>query len=470
MRLTLGARAFVAVSLALVTILVIGLGAVRWRIFDAPIAAPIVREEDRLAPLVDDLAKHYVRRGDWSFLPATASARQAWLRDQWGDLSARVAPTRDDAGLASSLGFRLGLIDRDGHSLAGAVPHPVLVAAISTDVARLPIVVAGESVGYLVLIKAGDARHGLAMSFLVDQQRNLAWIAALALVSGALAAAVLGWHFRRPIQRMVAGARLWQRAHWDTRLDAARGDELGELARAFNGMAATLEAAELDRRRWVSDTSHELRTPLAVLRAQLEALEAGVRAATPDNLALMRRQVLSLSELVDDLHALASADEGRLLRDLAPFDLWPLVIEAAAAQADRLAQACVSCRLAAAPAQSRVLGDVARLRQVLGIVLDNGAHHVAAEGRIDISNRVVDDELQLIVDDTGPGVSADLLPRLGERFFRVEASRNRADGGAGLGLALARRIAEAHHGRLIFAASPLGGLRVTLTLPLVATP
>ena len=74
---------------------------------------------------------------------------------------------------------------------------------------------------------------------------------------------------------------------------------------------------------------------------------------------------------------------------------------------------------------------MARLRQVLGIVLDNGARHVAIEGCIDISNRVVDDELQLIFDDTGPGVSADLLPRLGERFFRVEASRNRADGGAG---------------------------------------
>ncbi len=470
MRLTLGARAFVAVSLAFVTILAIGLGAVRWRIFDAPIAAPIVHEEDRLAPLIDELANRYARQGDWSFLPATAAARNAWLRDQWGTLSARVAPTRDDAGLASSLGFRLGLIDREGHYLAGAVPHPLLVAAISTDLARLPIVVADEPVGYLVLIKAGDARHGLAMSFLVDQQRNLAWIAALALVSGALAAAVLGWHFRRPIQRMVTGARLWQQARWDTRLDAARGDELGELARAFNGMAATLEAAELDRRRWVSDTSHELRTPLAVLRAQLEALEAGVRAATPENLALMRRQVLSLSELVDDLHALASADEGRLLRDVAPFELWPIVTEAVAAQADRLAQARVSCRVTAVPARSQVLGDAARLRQVLCIVLDNGARYVSPEGRIEISGRVIDDELQVIVDDTGPGVSADALPRLGERFYRVEASRNRADGGAGLGLALARRIAEAHHGRLSFAASPLGGLRVILSLPLVTTP
>src|SRR5205823_7757156 len=111
---------------------------------------------------------------------------------------------------------------------------------------------------------------------------------------------------------------------FDVRLDAGRSDELGELARHFNTLARQLESAESARRQWVADTSHELRTPLAVLRAQLEAIQDGVRSASPEHVATMLRQVLSLNRLIDELYALARADVGALDLRLEPVDLWQL--------------------------------------------------------------------------------------------------------------------------------------------------
>ncbi|MFO1496316.1 MAG: ATP-binding protein [Lysobacterales bacterium] len=459
MRFTIALRLFVTVSLAFVAVAVVGVAAVRWRLFDAPPAAVAAHEEARLDALARTLALRYADHQDWSFLPAAAAARNAWLRM----LAQTTAPGADAA--APNFEHRVGLLDGDLRPLAGALAHPAMVAFASIDRVRRPVIVAGATVGYVVLIKASDPERALALAFLVDQQGNLALIAALALGASALAALLLAWGFRRPIRQLVAGARQWQAANFALRLDAGRSDELGELARAFNAMAAALEAAERSRRQWVADTSHELRTPLAVLRAQIEALECGVRAATPEHLAVLHRQVLALTQLVDDLNALARADEGQLLRDWSPHALWPLLAEICAAHAERLAGARLTWKLRPAPAQACVRGDRDRLAQIISNLLENCIRYVPPGGHVEISGHVASDGLQVIVEDSGPGVPAELLPRLGERFFRVEPSRDRAHGGSGLGLALATRIARAHGGQLRFSASPLGGLRATLTLP-----
>jgi two-component system sensor histidine kinase BaeS len=282
----------------------------------------------------------------------------------------------------------------------------------------------------------------------------------------ALAAALLAAHFRKPIRQLVDGTRRLGQGHFDVQLPTRRSDELGELAATFNRVAARLKDIERWRQQWVADTSHELRTPLSVLRAQLEALQDGIRAATPDTVALMLQQVLSLTALVDDLHELARADQGQLQYDKATVDAWAVVTDVFASFDEKFRAAGLIASIGAPPSSSTVLADATRLRQVLVNLFENSVRYTDAGGRIEVGGERFEHELRITIDDSAPAVPANLVEHLGERFFRVEPSRNRQFGGTGLGLALSRHIVEAHGGRLSFAASALGGLRVIVVLPL----
>jgi two-component system sensor histidine kinase BaeS len=216
----------------------------------------------------------------------------------------------------------------------------------------------------------------------------------------------------------------------------------------------------------VADTSHELRTPLAVLRAQLEAIEDGVRTADQATVAAMLRQVLALNTLIDQLYALARADVGALDCQCQPLDLWALACETAESFSDRLHASGLSLAIGPAPAESHVLADADRLRQVFGNLFENAARYTAAGGSVAMHAQAAGGQLAIVIDDSAPGVPDEALERLAERFYRVDASRSRAKGGAGLGLALCQRILEAQGARLSFGHSPMKGLRVTVTFPL----
>jgi two-component system sensor histidine kinase BaeS len=181
---------------------------------------------------------------------------------------------------------------------------------------------------------------------------------------------------------------------------------------------------------------------------------------------LLLRQVLSLTKLVDELHELARADLGQRHYDKTSMDAWQLVQDALAGFAEKFRIAGLTVSIGAVPPRTMVHGDAERLRQVVGNLLENSVRYTDASGRIVVSGAMSGDELHISIDDSAPAVPEPLLDRLGERFFRVESSRNRQLGGAGLGLALSGHIIEAHDGRLAFAASPLGGLRATIVLPL----
>jgi two-component system sensor histidine kinase BaeS len=465
LRLTLGARLFLAALAAFLAVGAAGVLLVRWNV---PEAAPGIATGDLALAgrLADDVADRYRARRDWSFLPADATARQRWLDAELARLQAAAAPGGPAA--FPCLGYRIALLDAAGRTLAGARAGRVLVAVASVDTVWLPLAVDARSVGTLVVAHADDRRSDLAIAFLIDQQRHLELLAIVGLALAVLAAAWLAAGFRRPIGQLVDGARRLGAGRLETRLDARRGDELGELARTFNQLAARLGDTEQRRREWIATTSHELRTPLAVLRAQLEALQDGVRPATPENLALARQQVLALGTLVEDLGALARADVEPLQCAPTRIDAWQLLHEVVDGSLERLAAAGLGLALSAPPARRRVTCDADRLRQVLLNLLENSLRYTAPGGRIQITGSAAGGELRIAVEDTAPGVPDEALPRLGERFFRVDASRSRRLGGAGLGLALCRQILEAHGGRLEFAASALGGLRATVVLALEA--
>ncbi len=468
--LTLARRLFASVLAAFVAVALLAVLLVRWSV-SSPAPHAAYADEPLLDQLALRLAVRYREQGNWSFLPTGPLQRQAWLEDEL----ARVAGADAEGArsvrmpMSAALAQRIALLDVHHALLAGAVAKPLLVAVASIDTRERALVLEGRTIGRLVLSRAENPRDDLAVAFLIEQQEALLLVVlvGLGLVTGA--ALLLAAHFRRPVRQLVEGARRLGAGRLGTRLAMKRSDELGELARTFDQLAAQLEQAKRSRRQWVADTSHELRTPVAVLRAQLEALHEGVRPATPENIALLLRQVSSLGKLVDDLRALAQADVRGPAMDQAEVRPWSLVCEVAEDFSGRLAQAGLSLAVGPGPEQALVRCDAHRLRQVVVNLLENCIRYTDKGGQVRIAGACRDGEFHASVDDSSPGVPPEALPRLGERFFRVDGSRSRRLGGSGLGLALCRQLMEAQGGRLAFSASPLGGLRAMLSLPLDAT-
>ncbi|MDY0963676.1 MULTISPECIES: ATP-binding protein [Massilia] len=492
MKIGIGHRLFIAVLLAILTVAGAGVLLLRHKVLGSFGDYAVGIELDRLDGLSNAVARQYRDHGGWTFVPG-GDARRGWITQELARLqtSRVVAPVMPVApappappampvapvppappapplpplpppaptGVTQDLHTRITLLDATGRYLAGRQPGTL-------PLARRPIEVDGQTVGYLGVARSHRPSDAMAYAFLSELQHSLWLIGAVAVVLSALAAILLARHFRHPIDQLARGAATLAAGDYGVRLPKARSDELGALARHFNVLAERLDGAETARRQWVADTSHELRTPLAVLRAQLEAIQDGVRQATPEAIDAMGRQVRSLTRLIDELYALARADVGALECRREVLDLWALAASEAGAFAGRFQAAGIALDIAAAPTASRVLADPDRMRQVLANLFENSLRYTTAGGAVRLAAHADAGRLHLLLDDSAPGVPDEALSRLAERFYRVDASRSREHGGAGLGLALCRRLLEAQGAALAFAHSPLGGLRVTVSLPL----
>jgi two-component system sensor histidine kinase BaeS len=462
-KMSIAYRMFVALLLAMVLVAVSTIGLTRWALFDQA-TAPVAPVPYNASRLVAALAADYRAASGWAFLPGDREGRDARLRRREQDIVTSAPGIPIQQGNPGSE-YRLGLVDPAGNVLAGATPSRALVVLASIDRRLYPVVVDGRTVATLMVSGAESASGSHAVAFLIDNQRNIAAIAWIALVLSALAAGSLAASFRRPIARLLSAMHRLEQGQLDTRLDDRRRDEFGELASSFNHLATRLDAMEASRRLWVADTSHELRTPLAVLRAQIEGLQDGVREVNPAAIDAMHRQVMSLGALVDDLAALARSDVGLLDCRLLPMNPWPIVAAVFEAFAPRLAAAGLTASLAVPDAPVSIRGDEERLGQLWANVLENALRYTDRGGRIVARGENHNHAVVLVIEDSSPGVPEPMLARLGERFFRADESRSRRSGGSGLGLARSLAIAAAHRGTLAFATSSFGGLCVRITLP-----
>jgi two-component system sensor histidine kinase BaeS len=223
-------------------------------------------------------------------------------------------------------------------------------------------------------------------------------------------------------------------------------------------MADAVTTQEELRRRMVGDVAHELRTPLTNLRCELESIQDGLTTPDPARIASLHEEVLHLQRLVEDLQDLAIAEAGALVLHRERVDLGAAVARIVGDQAELTAE----CGLA-------VDVDPTRLRQVVHNLLANAARHTAEGAPVQIRIARAGEEATVAVVDRGPGIPADQLERIFERFHRVDEARSRAGGGAGLGLAIVRRLVELHGGR-VWAESVAGeGATFTFTVPLASS-
>ncbi|MDB5847890.1 MAG: baeS [Rhodoferax sp.] len=382
----------------------------------------------------------------------------------------------DPRGRPDSVYQRLAVLDAAATVLAGA--RVDLGRAI-----RQPLTYQGRAVGYLALAPLQSTQTEAGRAFIAQQ---LGFVVTTGL-AGLLLALLISWQFAKrwlaPIRQLMLGAEAVAAGRLDTQVALRGSDELALLTRTFNAMAARLAGVDASRQRWLADVAHELRTPLAAMRAEIEALQDGVRPYGEATAARLHRQVMRLGQLVDDLR-LSLQEPGGPPLQLAPVPVIALLLEAAGAMAPRFSAAGIALEpegLQALTAETGsrgplVLADARRLGQVFGNLLENSLRYTDAGGRVVLTAAVVQDTaarvIRIDIQDTAPGPAAEDLPRLFDRFYRGEASRSRVAGdlgGSGLGLAICKALVEAHGGRISVQASQLGGLWTTLVLPLEPT-
>ena len=363
----------------------------------------------------------------------------------------RFVSIPDRLGLSS----RLSLYDEK---------HQFIVGEPATDqIAYRPILVDQKVVGYLGLKPVLDQDDASSINFFSNQKRYLLLVYALTVLSSLVAALLMAAYFKKPIQRLLNATLELTRGNYQHQVMIKRNDELGDLSNQLNHLADILHQHEESRRQWVADTSHELKTPLAVLQAQIEAMQDGIRKATPEHLDAMMRQVSSLKKLTQDLADLAQADAQQLKCYFAEVNPWDVVLQEVDNFKSTFEQNQLEVSLSGEGALLSLDRD--RFKQIIVNLLGNCVRYTEQGGKIQIHTQQNEHEWVLYVDDSPFGLSDEQLARLGERFYRVDDSRTRSTGGTGLGLALSCKLAQALGGSLAFNHSPLGGLRCVLTFP-----
>ena len=318
----------------------------------------------------------------------------------------------------------------------------------------------GRVAGYLIT-RSGSSEQ----AYIGGLNRSILLAGATASLVAILLGLLLTRTVVKPLQVVRDAARRIGSRDLAYRVPVTTNDEVGDLARQFNDMAAALERDEELRRRMVADIAHELRTPLTVIRGQVEALQDGVFELTPDNVGPIHDQVLVLGRLVDDLRDLALAEAGRLPLELSDVDLFVLASRTMASFQPQAQARHVSLTLEEGDGPACVRADAQRLGQVLANLMSNALRHTPEGGGIML--RVWGDKQAVLlnVSDTGPGIEEKDLPFVFDRFYRGDRSRSRIEGGTGLGLAIARQIVEAHGGQISVSSPPNEGASFTISLP-----
>jgi two-component system sensor histidine kinase BaeS len=442
-------------------------------------------EEARLVPVISQLADGYRLNGNWTWVTANRERwndlladtlgwrtgrrdgmRTEWPRFQPPNLEERVPrPAPGDTGTwpALTIDWRLMLFDADGKLLIQ--PPPWFESTDPEKATRLPIQVDGKVVGYLGYGQRLDVLQSLESITARQQSLRFGVIAIGMLFSVLLTAALISSWLARRLRLLGAGAGALARGDYGTRLAVQGHDEVAQLANDFNHLAEALEAAQRGRQQWIADIAHELRTPLTTLRAEIEAVQDGVRPLTQASIASVGQEVHRLTRLVDDLRLLSLSDLGALTYRKAELDLAETIAETLAAGSATLQEAGISVEQQMQP-DVMVEADPDRLAQVFGNLLQNTVRYTDAPGRLRVRLAVEGGEACIDWEDSSPGVSDEDLGRLTERLYRVDASRSSASGGTGLGLAIVLAIVSGHGGRMQADHSALGGLHWRIWLPL----
>ena len=351
------------------------------------------------------------------------------------------------------------IIPNDRYKIGDQIP-PAAVALGE------PIRQAGEIVGILVPIRVPFQGNTREVEFIQRTNTLLLYGALIGAVIALLLGIFLSRTLTRPIRELTQATHAVSEGDLSQQVPVRSNDELGELAQAFNKMSAELSRSINSRKQMTADIAHELRTPLSLILGHAEAVHDGVLPPTLENFEIIREEAARLEHLVNDLRILSLADAGELTINLQTIEPESLIQEVTSLYQYQAQRKNIGLGLEIASSLPTVEVDPGRITQVLTNILDNALRHTPEGGRIIISVKEVNDQIEIAIQDSGPGLKAKDLDRIFERFYRTDSARQREDsGGTGLGLAIARSIVQTHGGQLSAQSEAGNGLRVIITLP-----
>ena len=330
-----------------------------------------------------------------------------------------------------------------GCLILGVIAVVALIAAIVTALA-------GTLVSWV--LGATGFRPGTAQVVLVTT--------ALLLVLFATVAQRGIRRFSRPMDDLIDAAGRIEKGDYSAHLSETGPAELTSVARAFNAMSARLKTSDEQRRSFLADVAHELRTPLSIIRGQAEAIADGVYPGDAEHVTPILDATRSLEVLVEDLRTLVLTEAGSLVLNREHVEPGALVQDVLASFETQSEAFGVSMASAIAAAVPNVDVDPARLRSALANVVSNAIRHTPSGGSIRIDVQPAGDNVEIIVTDTGEGISPEILPRVFQRFVKGPGST-----GSGLGLAITQDIITAHGGTIEIQSTVGSGTTVRITLP-----
>lgn len=353
------------------------------------------------------------------------------------------------------------IISTQDKRLVGAIlsPEEIMVGE--------PIFANGEQVG-TILIASPDLNTLQNDAFLIQINRAIFLAVIIASVVALVLGGLVSWGVTRPLRQLKTAVEAITAGNLTQQVNIQPGDEIGDLAAAFNQMSSQLAQAEHLRRQMTADIAHELRTPLTVINGNVEALQDGIFPLTKEALDPIRSKTALLTRLVEDLRQLALAEANQL------------TLNCTATNLNQLIQHTTTAFQATAESQSIILTatnqpnlpalniDPQRIEQILGNLLSNGLRHTPPNGTIRVTSQQTSQYIKVLVTDSGPGIPTQHLANIFERFYRVDKGRNSysGGGGTGLGLAVARSIIEAHGGEIGVTSPPGAGATFWFSLPI----
>lgn len=330
----------------------------------------------------------------------------------------------------------------------------------------IPVTDANQTVGFVSFVKPTVVSRQQDQNFIQHQFKIFSMISLFVLVIATIVATLLARRISRPLTRLAEKAHALASGDYSQTMPMSSQDEIGQLCNSFNQLSEALAANQQSRALWVADISHEMRTPLSVLKVQIEAMQDGIRPANHENLVLLYDKTRGLSNLIDDLFELSLSDVGALTYHKQTISLVPLVKTC-------IEHFQVKAQTAGLALKENidfnhnysVMADSNRLQQLFSNLFENSIRYTNTGGIIEVGISTREEKVVVTIDDSAPGVAPEQYDKMFERLYRLENSRSRTTGGAGLGLAICKNIVNAHQGKIIAENSPLGGLRICIEFP-----
>ena len=401
-------------------------------------------EDIRAGRIEVELSRYYYQQGNWEGI-------QPFV-EQWGNIHGQRIILTDSQGMV--------VADSEG-DLLGESYH----ADSPGRVILLPWEEA--TIGTFYITPEPSPRVGLISLQILYLAigRFFLWGGLVAVAIAVVLAFILSRRTLAPVKALTLASERLGRGDFSQRVQIKDRGELGELAWTFNSMAVDLERAEKLRQNMVADVAHELRTPLSNIQGYMEALRDGIMKPDKKTIRSLYEEASLLSRLVDDLQELSLAEAGELKLVCHSEDIGELIRQAVAAVEAKERAGGLSLAVELPEKLPPVDIDSRRIGEVLRNLLENAVAHTGKGDTVTVAARQLDKLVEISVTDTGEGIPAKELPNIFERFYRVDKSRTRATGGSGLGLTIARRLVEAHGGKIEVQSEPGKGSRFAFTVP-----